>query len=145
MPEKPQPQASDVFHRQHEKTEIPGSSSEQPNGQSLLPGKSSEQTVRFLRKIASLFIVQHYPNMIAAGPNPQPHSRDDCELWVVPLVYASPSYGVVGDVGQLTINARSLEVVQSTPRNEAITRLKMLHYRNHRLVKASRPKATRVK
>jgi hypothetical protein len=137
MPEKPRPKAFGGSRRQRGKTEIPASSAQQAGGQTLLPDKSPDQTVRFVRKIAGLYIVQHYPNMIAAGPNPQPDSGANRELWGVPLVYASPSYGVVGEVGQLTINARTQEIVQATPRNEAIARLKKLHEENREAIEAA--------
>jgi hypothetical protein len=95
---------------------------------------------RKLRRIAGLYIAQHYPTMIAAGTSAQALVADDTELWSVPLVYASPGYGdddVVGDVGSLTIHAHRGEVIEATSRHEAVAALRKLHEANREAIEAA--------
>jgi hypothetical protein len=37
------------------------------------------------------------------------------DLWIVPVLFTSPGYGAVGEVGVLAIDAATHEVVGSTP------------------------------
>ncbi len=130
-------------------------SHDHPDGQEILPTPPADQTtrtvqpdvasqdrdlVRRLRKIAGLYIAQHYPTTIAAGPNTQACGGADAGLWSVPLVYASPGYGtddVVGDVGLLTIHAQRGEVVEATPSHEAVAAVRKLHEANREAIEAA--------
>ncbi len=132
-------------------------SRDRPDGQEVLPSLPADQALhteqpdvaskgqdfaRKLRRIAGLYIAQHYPTMIAAGPNDQALGADNAGLWSVPLVYASPGYGnddVVGNVGLLTIHAHSGEVVEATPRHEAVAALRKLHEANREAIEAALP------
>ena len=81
------------------------------------------------RKIVPLAVARRAEDFIAAGTNAQALAADHAELWSVPLVYASPGYGkddVVGNVGLLTIHAHRGEVIEATPRDEAVAALSML-------------------
>ena len=40
------------------------------------------------------------------------------EVWIVPTVFTSPGYGVVGEVGMVVVDAATGTVVGSTPRDE---------------------------
>ena len=43
------------------------------------------------------------------------------DLWIVPVVFTSPGYGVVGEVGMVAVDATSGGVVGATPRPEVRT------------------------
>ncbi len=130
-------------------------SHDHPEGQEILPSLPAEKALcaeqppvaskgqdfaRKLRRIAGLYIAQHYPTMIAAGPDAQALGSDNAGLWSVSLVYASPGYGdddVVGNVGLLTIHAHRGEVVDATPTHEAVAALRKLHKANREAIEAA--------
>jgi hypothetical protein len=133
----------------------PVNSRDHPDGPGILPSLPAEKTQRAeqpdiaskgrdferkLRRIAGLYIAQNYPTMIAAGTNARALGADDAGLWSVPLVYASPGYGdddVVGNVGLLTIHALRGEVVEATPRPEAVAAVRKLHEANREAIEAA--------
>jgi hypothetical protein len=130
-------------------------SRDHPDGQEILPSLPADKTLRTeqpdvaskgqdfarkLRRIAGLYIAQHYPTMIAAGANAQALGTENAGLWSVPLVYASPGYGdddVVGNVGLLTIHTHRGEVVEATPRDEAVAAVRKLHEANREAIEAA--------
>ena len=61
---------------------------------------------RVLRKIANRHIAQHYPTMVAVGLEPRLEARGDADIWILPLVYASPGYGDHGIVA-MSVPSRS--------------------------------------
>ena len=73
-----------------------------------------------LRRIAGLYIAQHYPHDdCGLAMDAQGLWADNAGLLVgLPVLYPSPGYGnddVVGNVGLLTIHADRGEVVEATP------------------------------
>jgi hypothetical protein len=107
----------------------------------------SREIARKLRKIAGSYVAQHYPTTIAAGAIANAVGASNGELWSIPLVYATPGYGdddVVGPVGSLTVHAHKGEVIEATPRAEAIAALRKLHEANREAIEAAfhPPRAT---
>ena len=95
---------------------------------------------RVLRKIASRHIAQCYPTTVAAGLEPRIEARGNAEVWILPLVYASPGYenhGIVGDVGSVTIDSRTGRVVDITPRDEVVALVRKLHEENRDSIEAA--------
>jgi hypothetical protein len=93
-----------------------------------------------LRKIANRHIAQHYPTTVAAGLETRLETRGDAEVWMLPLVYASPGYGehgIVGDVGFITIDSRTGSVVEVTARDEVVALVRKLHEENREAIEAA--------
>src|SRR5437868_2238754 len=68
---------------------------------------------------ATEYCLFHYPTLYTAG-TPYPLSDQACSVWTVPIVLATPSHGVLGQVGELQVDARSGEVIASTDRSEVV-------------------------
>jgi hypothetical protein len=95
---------------------------------------------RVLRKIANRHIAQHDPTTVAAALEPRLEARCDAEVWMLPLVYASPGYGnhgIVGDVGSITIDSRTGIVVEVTARDEVVALVRKLHEENREAIEAA--------
>ena len=95
---------------------------------------------RVLRKIANRHIAQDYPTTVAAGLEPRLLARGNADVWVLPLVYASPGYGdhgIVGDVGSITIDSRTGSVVEVTARDEVVALVRKLHEENREAIEAA--------
>jgi len=95
---------------------------------------------RVLRKIANRHIAQRYPTTVAAGLEPRLEARGDADVWILPLVYASPGYGdhgIVGAVGSITIDSRTGSVVEVTARDEVVALVRKLHEENRDSIEAA--------
>jgi hypothetical protein len=111
----------------------------------LAASKDSIESVRtgnlnLLRKIANRHIAERYPTTVAAGLEPRLEARSDAEVWVLPLVYASPGYrdqGIVGDVGSITIDSRTGSVLEATARDAVIASVRKLHEENREAIEAA--------
>jgi hypothetical protein len=68
--------------------------------------------------IVTEYCLFHYPTLYTAGV---PSLLLDQQLWIVPIVLATPSRGLLGQVGELHVDARNGSVVASTSRNEVLT------------------------
>jgi hypothetical protein len=75
---------------------------------------------------ATEFCLFHYPTLYTAMA-PSLSSDDNRSLWLVPIVLATPTRGVLGQVGELRIDARSGKVVASTGRSEVVARGEQLY------------------
>jgi hypothetical protein len=96
--------------------------------------------LRILRKIANRHIAQEYPTAVAAGLEPRLEARGNADVWILPLVYASPGYGdhgIVGDVGSITIDSRTGSVVEVTARDEVVALVRKLHEENREAIEAA--------
>jgi hypothetical protein len=67
---------------------------------------------------ANSYCLCHYGVRITGGP-PRRLQVGGRDLWIVPAVFTSPGYGIVGEVGLVAVDAMSGEVVGATPREEA--------------------------
>jgi hypothetical protein len=74
---------------------------------------------------ANEYIVPHYPFGYLGGI-PRRLELKNRVLWIVPILLTSPGYGAVGEVGVLAIDARTGQVVGSTPREEVVAAGKRL-------------------
>ncbi len=95
---------------------------------------------RVLRKIANRHIAQYYPTTVAAGLEPRLAPRGNTDVWILPLVYASPGYGdhgIVGDVGSITIDSCTGSVVDVTARDEVVALVRKLHEANREAIEAA--------
>jgi hypothetical protein len=67
---------------------------------------------------ANSFCLKNYA-VAYTGGTPRPLSlRDGVEIWIVPVVFTSPGFGNVGEVGVLAIDALTQEIIGATPREE---------------------------
>jgi hypothetical protein len=60
--------------------------------------------------------------------------------WILPLVYASPGrgdQGIVGNVGSITIEARTGNVIEVTARNDDVALVRKLHEENREAIEAA--------
>lgn len=75
---------------------------------------------------ANAHCLVHYATSYTAG-TPCKLALQDHQLWVFPVLFTSPGYGVVGEVGMVAVDARTGQVAGCTPRAEvmaAATRLR---------------------
>jgi hypothetical protein len=77
---------------------------------------------------ASLFLSDHLPDRLSAGP---PQLDADAYVWRVPVWLNYPVLGPLGQVGEITINAMSEEIVSHTPVDEMLAQAQSL-YEQHR-------------
>lgn len=81
----------------------------------------------------------HYPTLYIGGiprPCPPPQEQD----WVVPVVLASPVYGILGQVGELRIDGRTGEVVAGTDRAQVVRAGEQLYRGRKDAAAALRPR-----
>ena len=74
-------------------------------------GKDAEAAVT----AANVYLLRHYSTSLMGG---SPHRSSDGTLWEVPIVFTSPGYGAVGDVGVIAVDAHTGQVVGGTPKDE---------------------------
>lgn len=67
--------------------------------------------------IVNSYCLGHY-GIRCSGGTPQRLLVRESECWIAPVVFTSPGYGVVGDVGMVAVDAATHEVVGATPRDE---------------------------
>jgi hypothetical protein len=63
---------------------------------------------------ANEYCLLHYGTSYLGG-TPRRLSLPRHELWIVPALFTSPGYGVVGEVGMMAIEVESGRVVGATP------------------------------
>ena len=93
------------------------------------PRRSKARKTEAIVIAANTYIVSQYP-FGCLGGTPQWLALTDRELWIVPIVLTSPGYGAVGAVGLVAVDARTQEVMGSTPRNEVIAAIKGMREAN---------------
>jgi hypothetical protein len=59
-----------------------------------------------------------YYGIRGSGGAPRHLSVRGTSVWIVPVLFTSPGFGVVGEVGAVAVDAASYEVVGATPREE---------------------------
>jgi hypothetical protein len=72
-----------------------------------------------VKLLAVEYCLFHYPTLYTGGvPRscPPPYAQN----WTVPIVLASPSQGVMGEVGELCIDGRTGEVITATDRARVV-------------------------
>lgn len=77
---------------------------------------------------ASLFLSDHLPDRLSAGP---PQLDANANVWRVPVWLNYRVLGSLGQVGEITINAMSEEIVSHTPADEMLAQAQSL-YEQHR-------------
>src|SRR5262245_14940805 len=66
---------------------------------------------------ANTHIVRYYP-IGCIGGTPRRLTLDSRDIWIVPIVLTSPGYGPVGECGVVALDARTLAILDSSPRDE---------------------------
>ncbi len=66
---------------------------------------------------ANSYCIRHFAIGYSGGA-PRCISLRGSNVWIVPVVFSSPGYGVVGEVGIVAIDAGTHEVIGATPRAE---------------------------
>lgn len=77
-----------------------------------------------IRQAANGHIVRNYP-FGCLGGEPRRLVRKT-GMWIVPILFTSPGYGAVGEVGLVAVAADTHDVVSATPRPDATAALKQL-------------------
>jgi hypothetical protein len=62
-------------------------------------------------------LLRHYSTSVMGG-TPRRHPPPEDHLWEVPIVFTSPGYGAVGEVGVVTVDHLTGHVVGGTPKEE---------------------------
>ncbi|MCI0461797.1 MAG: hypothetical protein L0Z62_33010 [Gemmataceae bacterium] len=92
-----------------------------PKARSRPPG--AEEAVQIA---ANAYCLTHYGVRCSGGSPRRLSLRGAEEIWIVPVVFTSPGYGAVGDVGVVAVDAATHDVIGATPRAEvraAVARL----------------------
>lgn len=66
---------------------------------------------------ANSYCLSHY-GVRCSGGIPRRLQIRGADIWIVPVVFTSPGYGAVGDVGMVAIDAATHEVVGAMPQKE---------------------------
>ena len=80
------------------------------------------------QRLAMVYCLFHYPTLYTGGP-PKRSPLSDNRAWVVPIILSSPSHGVMGQVGELKIDAYTGEVIAGTDRSEVVAAGSRLYQR----------------
>jgi hypothetical protein len=73
--------------------------------------------LKTIQSAANAYCLLHYAVAFSSGV-PRRLCLHGKDVWIVPVVLTSPGIGAVGDVGVLTIDAATHEVIAATPRAE---------------------------
>ena len=76
------------------------------------------QALEKIRIAANEYCLLNYA-IAYTGGTPRRLALGRADLWIVPVVFTSPGYGVVGEVGVLAID-QTATVVGATPRREVL-------------------------
>jgi len=77
--------------------------------------RASEDAVQIA---ANSYCLTHYGVRCSGGSPRRLSLRGAEEIWIVPVVFTSPGYGAVGDVGVVVVDAATYDVIGATPREE---------------------------
>ena len=86
----------------------------QPKSPARRRQQSETEQVQIL---ANSYCLRHY-GVHCSGGGPKRLLLRKSKVWIVPVVFTSPGYGVVGDVGIVAIDAATHEVIGATPRDD---------------------------
>jgi hypothetical protein len=78
-------------------------------------GKRSE--IKAVQTVVNSHCLTHY-GVRCSGGIPRSVPLRASEVWIVPVVFTSPGYGCVGDVGMVVVDAATREVVGASRREE---------------------------
>ena len=89
------------------------------------PGATAAHDAEAAVIAANGYLLRHYSTSLMGGsarrlPPPQVHH------WEVPIIFTSPGYGAVGEVGAVTVDAHTGRIIHGTPKEDvraAIQRL----------------------
>src|SRR5881227_1492805 len=85
-------------------------------------GKAQSNAAEIARLAAAEYCLLHYPTLYTAGlPR-----RGLAGSWHVPIVISHPTRGIVGTVGELTVDARTGHVVDQPGRDKVLAAGKAL-------------------
>ena len=74
---------------------------------------------------ANAHCLRQYATSFTAG-TPRRLSLPGQQLWIFPVLFTSPGYGEVGEVGVVAVDARTGQIAGSTPRAEVTAAAKRL-------------------
>ncbi len=80
-------------------------------------GSARDREAEAVQVAANSYCLRFYAVGYTGG-TPRRLTLRGAEVWIVPVLFTSPGYGTVGEVGLLAIDAETREVVGSTPRAE---------------------------
>ena len=88
--------------------------------QARSPGKpkATPTPLEAVQIAANSYCLRNYAVGYTGGIPRQLLLRDGNKVWIVPVVFTSPGYGIVGEVGVLAVDAATCEVIGATPRDE---------------------------
>jgi voltage-gated potassium channel Kch len=78
---------------------------------------ANERALERVQIAANAYCIRHFAIGYSGGA-PRRLSLKGSNVWIVPVVFTSPGYGVVGEVGIVAIDAGTHEVIGATPRAE---------------------------
>lgn len=87
----------------------------QPRVTGSLPKPGSAQEKALLAANSDCL---RYYGIRCSGGTPRHLPIGGASVWIIPVLFTSPGYGVVGDVGAVAVDAATHEVVGATPREE---------------------------
>ena len=76
--------------------------------------------------VANGYLLRHYSTSLMGGsPRRMPSSPG--HFWEVPILFTSPGYGDVGEVGVVTVDAHTGQVVDGTPKPQVKAAMQRLN------------------
>lgn len=84
-----------------------------PKARSRQPGAEEAAHIA-----ANSYCLTHYGVRCSGGTPRRLSLRGAEEIWIVPIVFTSPGYGAVGDVGVVAVDGTTHDVLGATPREE---------------------------
>lgn len=72
---------------------------------------------------ANLYLLDHVPDRLTAD---QPRYDEKAHVWRVPVILTYPTFGVLGQVGQVVVSALNEDILSATPDAEMIAAAKLL-------------------
>jgi hypothetical protein len=88
------------------------------------PKSTQRRQLEAVRAAANGHIVPSYPFGCMCGDVRRLVGEKDC--WIASIVFTSPGWGVVGEVGLLAVEARTHRILSGTPRTEVVAAVREL-------------------
>ena len=72
---------------------------------------------------ANLYLLDHVPDRLTAD---QPRFDEKAHVWRVPVILTYPTFGVLGQVGQVVVSAVNEDILSATPAAEMLAAAHLL-------------------
>jgi hypothetical protein len=102
-----------------------------------------KREVETVQVAANSYCLRQY-GIRCSGGTPRCLALRGSDVWIVPIIFTSPGYGPVGEVGLVAIDAATHEVAGATPREEARAAVARLAEEKRNELEAALPQARKA-